>query len=157
FNSTARPARCLRQAPHLRLRPLPRQHTLPRQHHPLRRTGAFPISRQRKGALRLILSPPALEIQGSVGVRSLPIAPATSIPVLVAERWPSTTRIPIPQLARQRFCSTSAASKTPPLEPTRWPLTAPPAATLLSAALRSIIMTPALRTRPSVSTPSLPI
>ena len=34
--------------------------------------------------MRLVLSLPALEIQDSVGVRSLPIPPATSIPALAS-------------------------------------------------------------------------
>ena len=55
--------------------------------HSLRRTGAFRISRPRKAAMRLVLSLLALEIQDSVGVHSLPIAPATSIPALAPERW----------------------------------------------------------------------
>ena len=54
---------------------------------PARRRGAIPISRQRKGAMRLVFSLPALEIQRSVGVRSLSIPSATSIPVSAVERW----------------------------------------------------------------------
>src|SRR5881396_2283584 len=90
--------------------------------HPYR-TRVIPTSRQRKGATRLVLSPPALEIQRLVGGRSFWIPPAASILVLAVERWPSTTRIPIPQWARQRSCSTPPAHKTRPLEPTRWSLT----------------------------------
>src|SRR5438094_8518587 len=94
-----------------------------RQHLHLHRTRVIPISRQRKGAARLILSLLALEIQHLVGVRSFWIPPAVSILVLAVERWHSTTQIPIPQWARQRCCSTPPAHKTPPLELTRWSLT----------------------------------
>ena len=53
--------------------------------------------------MRLIFSPPALEIQRLVGGRSFWIPSAVSIPVLAVERWRSTTQIPIPQSALQRL------------------------------------------------------
>src|SRR5205823_5762322 len=107
-----------------------------RHRHP-HRTRAIPISRQRKGAMHLVFSPPALEIQHLVGVRSFWIPPAASTPVLAVERWPSTTQIPIPQWARQRSCSTPPAHKTPPLEPTRWSLTTAVTPTLPLVTFRS--------------------
>ena len=68
---------------HLRLRRRRRQRQ--RQHR--RRRGAILISPQRKGAMRLVFLLPALEIRGSVGVRSLSIPSAPSIPVRAVERW----------------------------------------------------------------------
>src|SRR5206468_5610893 len=90
---------------------------------PLHLSRATPTSRQRKGAMRLILSPPALEIRLLVGVRSFWIRPAASTPLLAVERWPLATQIPILRWARQRYCSTPPAHKIPPLEPTRCSLT----------------------------------
>src|SRR5947208_15437310 len=108
---------------------------LHRHPHPYR-TRATPISQQRKGAMHLVFSPPALEIQHLVGVRSFWIRPAVSILVLAVERWHSTTQIQIPQWELQRCCSTPAAHKTRPLEPTRSSLTTAVAPTLPPATLR---------------------
>ena len=58
-----------------------------------------------------------------VGVRCFQSLTATIIPVLALERWSSTALIPIPQLARQRCCSTLSASRTWPLELPRSSLT----------------------------------
>ena len=51
------------------------------------------------------------ETQHLVGGRSLSTTGA-SIPLLAAERWRSTTEIPTPRWAWQRFCSTPPAHKT---------------------------------------------
>src|SRR5205814_4157436 len=109
---------------------------LHRHPHPYR-TRVIPTSRQRKGVTRLVLSPAVLEMQHLVGVRSFWTRPAASTPVLVVERWPSTTQIPIPQWARQRSCSTPPAHKTRPLEPTRWSLTTAVTPTLPLVTLRA--------------------
>src|SRR5262245_26543253 len=99
--------------------------------------GATPTSRQRRDAIRLVLSVPALETQGSLGVRSFWIPPAALTLVWVAERCRSTTQIPIRQLARQHSCSTPAAHKTPLLELMRWSLTTVVTPTRALATLRS--------------------
>src|ERR1043166_7471829 len=83
-----------------------------------------------------LATPPAPETQHLVGVRSFPIPTPALALVLVAERWSSTTGLPIPQWARQRFCSTPAVHKTPPLELTRWSITMAAATTMLSEILR---------------------
>src|SRR5206468_5071138 len=54
------------------------------------------------------------------------------------ERSRSTTRIPTPQWARQRFCSTRPAQRIRQLELTRLSLTTAATATMLSARLRSL-------------------
>ena len=96
LGSVARPAGCLRLQLRHRLRPHQHLRATPNTHahahtHANADTytgGAIPISRQRKDATRLVLSPPALEIQRLVGGRSFWIPPAVSIPVLALERWP---------------------------------------------------------------------
>ena len=55
--------------------------------------------------MRLAPSPPALETQELVSVRSFPSATKASTPVLALERWSSTPLIPIPQLALERCYS----------------------------------------------------
>jgi hypothetical protein len=60
---------------------------------------------QRQKEPRLFRTlPRALAIQALVGIRYLRTAPPASTPVLALERWCSTLRIPIPQLALRRFC-----------------------------------------------------
>ncbi len=75
----------LRTRQPLRLHRDPRLHLHRRQRRHLR--DAIPTSRQPKAAMRLVLSLPALQIQRSVGMRSLSIRSATSIPVLATGRW----------------------------------------------------------------------
>src|SRR5206468_5099294 len=63
-----------------------------------------------------------------------------STPGSVLGRWPSPAvpgRIPIPQLALQRCCSTPLATTTRPLEQTRSSLMTQATITVLSARLRS--------------------
>src|SRR4030095_9113975 len=70
------------------------------------RTDAILTSPQPKGATRLVLSPPELEIQELVGIRCFRIPRVTSTPELAPEHWLSTTRITTPQLALEHCCST---------------------------------------------------
>src|SRR5206468_11778920 len=107
------------------------------RHQPLHQTRATPISQQPKDATRLVFSPSVLEIQRLVGARSFSILPAASTPALAVEHWFSATGVPIPQLARQRCCSTPPAQTTRPLEPTHSSLTTAVQPTLPPVTLRS--------------------
>src|SRR5947199_2042421 len=77
-----------------------------------RRMGATLGSQRRKDVVRFRASPPALQTQALVGIRSLAIAPEVTTPRLAQERWISTMQTTTRPSARQRFCSTPPGSKT---------------------------------------------
>ena len=117
--------------------------------------GCYPNFTTAEGCDALTLSPPALEIQGLVGVRSFPIPTAVLTLVLAAERWSSTTGVPIRQWALWRCYSTRPAQRIRPLELTRSSLTTPAAAIRLSARSRCLATLKATTTRPAASSPSI--
>src|SRR6266550_9294819 len=79
-----------------------------------RRMDATLTSPRRKGAMRLVLSPPVRQTRELAGFRCFRLPPASATPELAPERWLSTRRIITPQLVVEHCFSTPLAQRTLP-------------------------------------------
>src|SRR6267154_6491753 len=109
-------------------------------------------SPRRKGAMRLVLSPPVWQTRELAGFRCFRLPPASATPELAPERWLSTRRIITPQLAVEHYFSTPLAQRTLPLELTRLSITPTAPTTTPSAQMRSLLTSAVLSTTHMVVT-----